>query len=201
MVPAATARVRFGHCSPDLSNLDFHVDHNRIVENLAPSRVDSYVDVPAGDHEIKVTHTHETDTVVRGRLDLEENGRYTVLVTGDGRDLGATVYHNDPGPIPAGSTRLRLIHAATGVPKATLRHRDSSSQGHAKFRSATDYFLSDNPSGFEVIPEHSTEPVRLSATGFTEGLAYTAVLIRDSDADRLRTRLAVDSVSPRMTTD
>ena len=193
-----TARVRFGHYSPDRSNLDVHINHSRVVENTPPTRLSNCVDVSSGVQEIKITQTGETDAVVRESLNLEAGGHYTVLVTGEGRDTSASLYHDDPGTVSPGQTRIRLINAAVQTANARLRVQDGTTSDSAEFRCATEYLSTENPRDMEVLPTPSSQPISLSVTGPSKGAAYTFVLARDPDQGQFRTRLAVDSVGSQM---
>lgn len=109
------AFVRVVHASPDAPNVDVWVDGSTVLTDVPFTAVSDYLAVPAGDHNVQVTATGETDPVIDADLTLAAGTSYTVAAVGLLADISATVLTDDRTPA-ADQSKLRVFHASPSAP-------------------------------------------------------------------------------------
>lgn len=110
--PVTTAQLRVVHASPDAPNVDVLVDGAVALTNVPYRTASPYLDVPAGERNLRVRPTGTTTVVIDADADLAAGRAYTVLATGRVAALAPLVLQDDPTAPAAGNVRLRLVHAA-----------------------------------------------------------------------------------------
>lgn len=78
-----SAKLRIIHASPGLPALDVLIDGKMYIKALYHMDDSSYLDIPAGEHEIQVYNSNSFWPLVGPYLQNFEDGEaYTLLVTG-----------------------------------------------------------------------------------------------------------------------
>jgi hypothetical protein len=118
-VPVAAnddARVRVVHASPDAPNVDVWVNGETVLTDVPFTAISDYLSVPAGDYEIAVSATGDTDPVI-GPLTLtfEAGTAYTIAAYGFVADITATVFTDDVTTVD-GQSKLHAIHLSPSAP-------------------------------------------------------------------------------------
>ena len=81
---ASDAKVRVLHASPDAPAVDVYLDDAKVdaLTNVPFGAISSYLDVPAGNHNVKVYATGDTTSpVIDANVSLAAGGMYTVAAT------------------------------------------------------------------------------------------------------------------------
>ena len=112
------AMVRVVHASADAPNVDVWVNGETVLTDVPFTAVSDYLSVPAGEHEIAVSATGETDPVI-GPLTLTFGAGTATTVAAYGLvadgSLTATTFSDD-NAIAEGQAKLRAIHLSTNAP-------------------------------------------------------------------------------------
>ncbi len=112
---ADNAMVRVIHASPDAPNVDVWVDGTKVLTDVPYQAVSDYLNVPAGDHNLKVTPTGTTSAVIDADVTLDAGTAYTVAAINPVASISAAVLVDDRTPVP-GKARLRVFHASSNAP-------------------------------------------------------------------------------------
>ncbi len=173
---ADTAKVRVLHASPDAPAVDVHLD-GAIVDaltNVPFGTISGYLDIPAGDHNVKVYATGTTtDPVVDADVTVAADAAYTIAATGALASIGAQVLQDQPDP-DCDTASVRVVHFSADAPAvdvapAGAAPEDAVVKGLA-FPDATDYLAL--PAGTYDLE------VRLAGTT-TVALALPGVAVED----------------------
>ena len=126
-LPAGVARidplvtgVRVMHLSPDAPNVDVYVngDTTPLLTDIPFGSGTDYVEVPAGTYSFDVapTGTSIGDSVLNiPSLVIEPGTRYTAAAIDEVATITALPLVDDDTLIPAGNTRLQVVHAGAAV--------------------------------------------------------------------------------------
>ena len=179
------ACVRIVHASPDAPAVDIYVNDSIIVEGLAFGSTTDFVALPAGDdREVKIVPAGSTvdDAVNTTGLDLDEGHAYEVLALDMVDDLDVKVEDVDLSAVPAGQSRVRVIHAAPDVDDVTVTVTDGPELfSGVSFKDVTDYEVLD--AGTYDIQVKQGDDVLIRVTDFTveAGMAYDVIAIGRND--------------------
>lgn len=110
--PAATARLRAIHASPDAPNVDIYVDGARVAANVAYRATTNYLEVPAGTRNVQVRAAGTNTTVIDANVPLTAGTDYTVLAAGRVATIAPLVLTDTNTAPVAGNVRVRLVHGA-----------------------------------------------------------------------------------------
>jgi hypothetical protein len=115
---ADPARVRVLHASPDAPAVDIHLDDEAVeaLTNVPFATISDYLDVPAGDHNVKVYATGTTtDPVIDADVSLAAGAVYTIAATDAVASIDAQVLEDEPSPDCDGA-QVRVIHFSADAP-------------------------------------------------------------------------------------
>lgn len=118
--PGGEARVRVVHASPDAPAVDILVDGAEVLADVPFRASSSYLDVPAGDRNLKVNAAATTTTVIDADVALADGTDYTVIASGLVADITPIVLEDDNSAPPAGKVRIRAIHGAPSAPAVDI---------------------------------------------------------------------------------
>ena len=116
------ANLRVAHVSPNAPNVDVYADGSAVLEDVAFGAVSDYLEVPAGDRQVRITPAGDAETTVfEGAVPVEAGTDYTVAATGEVGDMAEQPFeplvltddNSDPGDDMA---RVRLVHASPDAP-------------------------------------------------------------------------------------
>jgi hypothetical protein len=110
--PAAIARLRAIHASPDAPAVDIYVDGARVAANVPYKAITSYLEVPAGSRNVQVRAAGTSTTVIDANVTLSAGTDYTVLAAGRVANIAPLVLTDTNTAPVAGNVRVRLVHGA-----------------------------------------------------------------------------------------
>jgi hypothetical protein len=118
------AQLRVLHASPDAPAVNVFAGTAQIAGNLDYGQATAQLEVEPGVVTVRVDGLlpgNTTGTVI-GPADLtfEDDTLYTVLAVGAVADLEALVLSQPDDRVPAGQTRLRVVHAAPAAPQVDV---------------------------------------------------------------------------------
>jgi hypothetical protein len=110
-----TALVRVAHLSPDAPLVDVYVNGARALSGVAFKDVSSYLPIPSGSVNIKVTPANAaTPVVIDATVNLNNGGNYTVAATGFLASIQPLVLEDDRGT--TGQAKVRFVHTSPDAP-------------------------------------------------------------------------------------
>jgi len=196
--------IRIAHMIPDFPAVDVYVDDGEepVVSGLGYTDVTGYLDLAAGDHQIRVTAAGGRSLVVFDEQVSVPAGNTTAVALGNpdagnggagGTDIGfqLELYPDDNEP-PAESindARLRLIHASPDAPAVDVLVGQTPVFENVAFSEA-EYF--DLPAGdyeFNVLPANG------GAAGGGAGNETDPGAENESEGDGLFSDLTADGGS------
>jgi hypothetical protein len=115
----AAAQVRVAHLSPDAPPVDVYVNGTRALSGAAFKDVSSYLAVPAGAVNLRVTPAGATSpAVIDANVNLREGAHYTVAATGLLAGIQPLVLEDDRGT--TGQAKVRFVHASPDAPAVDI---------------------------------------------------------------------------------
>jgi hypothetical protein len=115
---ADTADVRVLHASPDAPAVDVYLDDTIVdaLTNVPFGTISDYLEVPAGDHNVKVYATGTTaDPVIDADVTVAAGAAYTIAATGALADIAPQVLEDDVSP-SCSTAKVRVVHFSADVP-------------------------------------------------------------------------------------
>jgi len=176
---ADPAKVRVLHASPDAPAVDVFLDDAKVDALTAVpfGAISGYLDVPAGDHNVKVYATGTTsDPVIDADVSVEAGAAYTIAATDAVATIAAQVLQDQPDP-DCDTARVRVVHFSADAPAVDVATTGSAPEDAVvkalAYPDATDYL--DLPAGSYDLE------VRLAGTT-TVALALPGVAVEDCNA-------------------
>jgi hypothetical protein len=187
--PDGEARVRVVHASPDAPDVDVLVDDAEVVGDVSYLTASDYLEVPAGDHNLKVNAAGTTTTVIDEDVSLVDGTDYTVIASGLLAAIEPIVLEDDNSEPAAGTARVRAIHGAPSAPAVDVYvtapdvdlEAELPTLGNVEFGDVADYI--EAPVG-----EYQ---VRVTPAGTKTVVIDSGTLTLESG--QVRTAIAVDS--------
>jgi hypothetical protein len=113
------ANVRVAHLSPDAPPVDVYVNSTKALSGVSFKDISSYLPVPAGSANFRVTPANAASPVViDATVNLNEGGNYTVAATGLLASIQPLVLEDDRGT--TGQSKVRFVHASPDAPAVDL---------------------------------------------------------------------------------
>jgi len=179
--------IRLMHDSPDAPNVDVFVDGSPVFENVAYTTTTNYQALPSGQHRVQVTPAGQSvgNSVIDINVDLTRGKPYTVLALGKILNIKAELLPDTSQTPPAGSARVRIIHAATDIGTVDIYPSGSTSPVLTdQYFGSADYV--NIPAGsysFDATPAGSSEVVMTSQQlRFEPGWVYSLVIYQPDTA-------------------
>jgi hypothetical protein len=140
-----TAMVRVLHASPDAPNVDVHLD-DEAVDALADvpfGTISDYLDIPAGDHNVKVYAAGTTsDPVIDADVTVAAGSMYTIAATDAVANISAQVLEDTPDA-SCDNASVRVVHFSADAPAVDIATAGSSADDaivqDLEYPNATDY--------------------------------------------------------------
>ena len=156
------AMVRVLHASPDAPAVDVYLDDVQVdaLTNVPFGTISGYLDVPAGDHNVKVYATGTTTgAVIDANVTVASGGRYTIAATNSVASIAAQVIKDEPAPDCAGA-QVRVIHLSADAPAV-----DVATAGAAPADAVVKGLVYPKATGYLSLPAGSYDlEVRLAGT-------------------------------------
>ncbi|HET9456051.1 MAG TPA: DUF4397 domain-containing protein [Candidatus Limnocylindrales bacterium] len=173
------ALVRVLHASPDAPAVDVFLDDTKVdaLTNVPFGAISDYLEVPAGDHNVKVYATGTTaDPVIDADVTVATGGMYTIAATGAVASIEAQVLEDAPAP-SCDTAQVRVIHFSADAPAV-----DVAPAGAAPADAVVKNLAYPNATDYLALPGGSYDlEVRLAGTT-TVALALPGVAIEDCNA-------------------
>ena len=118
--PEGEARVRVVHASPDAPDVDVLVDDAEVLGDVPYLTASAYLDVPAGDQNLKVNAAGTATALIDTDVSLVDGTDYTVIASGLVEAIEPIVLQDDNSAPAAGNARVRAIHGAPGAPAVDI---------------------------------------------------------------------------------
>ncbi len=118
--PDGDARLRVVHASPDAPDVDVLVDDAEVLGDVPYLAASDYLDVPAGDRNVKVNAAGTTTTVIDADVTLADGADYTVIASGLLAAIEPIVLEDDNTAPAAGNVKVRAIHGAPSAPAVDI---------------------------------------------------------------------------------
>ena len=114
--PDGEARLRVVHASPDAPDVDVLVDDAEVLSDVPYLAASDYLDLSAGEHNLKVNAAGTSTTVIDADATLADGTDYTVIASGLVADIAPIVLEDDNSAPAAGNAKVRAIHGAPSAP-------------------------------------------------------------------------------------
>jgi hypothetical protein len=171
---ADTAMVRVLHASPDAPAVDVYLDDTIVdaLTNVPFGTISGYLDIPAGDHNIKVYATGtNTGAVIDADVTVAAGQRYTIAATNALASITAQVLADNPTPSCA-TAQVRVVHFSADAPAV-----DIATSGAAPADAVVKGLAYPNASDALALPGGSYDlEIRLAGTT-TVALALPGVAV------------------------
>lgn len=156
------AMVRVLHASPDAPAVDVHLDGAKVdaLTNVPFGTISGYLDIPAGDHNVKVYATGTTTgAVIDANVTVASGSRYTIAATNTVAAIAAQIIEDKPAPECEGA-QVRVIHLSADAPAV-----DVATAGAAPADAVVKGLAYPNATGYLSLPAGSYDlEVRLAGT-------------------------------------
>lgn len=170
---ADTAMVRVLHASPDAPAVDVQLDDAPVeaLTNVPFGTISDYLDIPAGDHNVKVFATGTTtDPVIDADVTVAAGSMYTIAATDAVASITAQVLEDDPSA-SCTTAQVRVVHFSADAPAVDIAPAGASADDaliqDLAYPDATDYIdLPADTYDLEVRPAGDTA-VALDLPGVT----------------------------------
>ena len=206
---ASDARVRVLHASPDAPAVDVYLDGAKVLGDVPFGTISDYLNVPAGDHEVKVFAAGTTTgAVIDTTLTLAAGTSYTVAATNALASIEAQVFVDDPTPT-ADMAQLRAVHLSADAPAVDVAPRGSAVSAavvtNLAYPNATGY-LTLSPGSYQLdvrLAGTTTVALALPTLDLAAGTSYSAFVIGSAASpavggNGLTAVLAVDGTASSM---
>ena len=159
---ADTAKVRVLHASPDAPAVDVYLDDTIVgaLTNVPFGTISGYLEIPAGDHDVKVYATGSTtDPVIDADVTVASGAKYTIAATNAVASITAQVLQDKPSP-DCDSASVRVVHFTADAPAV-----DVATAGSAPADAVVKNLEYPNATGYVALPAGSYDlQVRLAGT-------------------------------------
>lgn len=118
--PVGEARVRVVHASPDAPDVDVLVDDAAVLSDVPYLTASDYLELSAGEHNLKVNAAGTATTVIDADVDLADGTDYTVIASGLVASIAPIVLEDDNSAPASGNVKVRAIHGAPSAPAVDI---------------------------------------------------------------------------------
>ncbi|GEO02508.1 hypothetical protein AAE02nite_01720 [Adhaeribacter aerolatus] len=174
---SAQARVMVIHASPNSPAVDVLVDDKKVNSaGLTFPNNSGYLDVTAGQRNLKVNAAGTATSVINANANLEENKSYSVFAINILANIEALVLTDNLTAPASGKAHVRFVHLSPDAPAVDIAVKNGpvlfSNRG---FKSATDFTPVDAATYNLVVRLAGTNTVVLDLPGVAlqNGKIYT----------------------------
>jgi hypothetical protein len=174
------AMVRVMHASPDAPAVDVYVNGDAVLTNVPFFALSDSLAVPAGTYRIQVAPTGAGlgSAVLDATLPLNAGTAYTIAAVNRVAAIEPLVLVDDTSPVPAGKSRVRLLHASPDAPAVDIKLAGTSTVvlAGAAFRDSAYLEVDKGTYRFDISPAGSSDVVFTTPElRFESGWIYTLV--------------------------
>ena len=146
-------RVKVLHADPTVEEFEVFIDGVEVLEDFAYGEVSHWIDVAPGSARVTITADKDRVNVViyNAVLPVPAGYDYSSIIT------EALVYGDvfDTSPVPAGSTRVRVVHATLALPAVEV----AADGADASFAAELTY---PQTSEYEIVPAGPCDGVEVT---------------------------------------
>lgn len=174
------ANVRVIHSSVDAPAVDVWVDGSVAITALNYRETSGYVQLDAGQHNVKVTPTGaSTPVVIDATVTLEANKDYSVVALGKLANITALITEDNRTP-NSSKAKVRFLHASPDAPAVDIKIGSGTGPAvfaNRAFNTITQYIEVDAGSySFVVTAANDTSEVAVfNPIDLANGMVYTVV--------------------------
>jgi hypothetical protein len=173
------AMVRVLHASPDAPAVDVYLDDTIVgaLTNVPFGTISGYLEIPAGDHNVKVYATGTTTgPVIDADVTVAAGAMYTIAATDAVASITAQVLQDEPAP-DCDTASVRVVHFSADAPAV-----DVATAGAAPADAVVKGLEYPNATDYVALPAGSYDlEVRLAGTT-TVALALPDVAVEACNA-------------------
>jgi hypothetical protein len=173
---ADTAMVRVLHASPDAPAVDIHLDDAPVsaLTGVPFATISDYLEVPAGDHNVKVFATGTTtDPVIDADVSVAAGATYTIAATDALASITPQVLQDEPSP-SCDNAQVRVVHFSADAPAV-----DVAAAGTAPDEALVQDLAYPDPSDYLDLPGGSYDLEVRVAGETTVALDLPGVAVED----------------------
>jgi len=179
------ATVRVLHASPDAPAVDIYLDDAAVsaLTNVPFATLSDYLDVPSGDHNVKVYATGTTtDPVIDVDVTVAAGTAYTIAATDAVAAITPQVLVDDPAP-DCDTAQVRVVHFSADAPAVDIAPAgatpDEAVIKNLAYPDASDYVaLPGGTYDLEVRPAgETTVALDLPGVAVEDCMAYSVFAI------------------------
>lgn len=134
-------QVRVVHASPDAPAVDVRVDGTAVLTSVPFAAISPYLALDAGTYDVEVNVAGTATTVIDAALPVAASTATTVIASNFVATIAPWVLADDLAPPPAGSAKLRVIHASPDAPAVDVYANGARVVANLAYRNATDYLV------------------------------------------------------------
>ncbi len=172
--------------------VDIVVDGQTVFRGLAVANVSDRINVSSGGHEIRLAGPSGASAQVQ--IDAPTGATRTAVVTPTASSISASVLVDTGALVPAGKTKLRVAHLASGAGSIEIWRTQPDFQTPVHIMTPFDYlatspYLQSDPGSWEVFVTRPGSTAKIVTTGgvvISPGEKRTVVLLDSAGVMRLR---------------
>jgi hypothetical protein len=174
------AGLRVAHASPNAPNVDVFVDDTEVLSDVPFRTVSDYLELAAGEYDIRVEDAANTLTVFDATVELAAED-YTAVALGevfnDDTELTVSIFQDTNGAnIDDDEARVRAIHASPDAPAVDVTVNDDALTlfEDFEFGESSGYAVVDaGKYDVELRPATGGDPVTSANVTLEGGATYT----------------------------
>lgn len=180
------ARVRAVHASYDTGLVDILVDDVEVLGDVPFKAASPYLEVPAGDRNVKVNAANTNITAIEVTPTLERGLDYTMLAVGTSTPdtLEALLALDDNTDPTSGNAKVRVIHASPDAPAVDVYVDGTEVLTNVPYKAISGYLeVAAGAHNIQVFATGTTtSPVIDVTPTLTDGTIYTIIAMNQLSA-------------------
>jgi hypothetical protein len=179
------ARVRAVHASYDAGPVDILVDNVEVLGDVPFKAASGYLEVPAGDRNVKVNAANTTTTVIDVTPTLERGMDYTMLAVGtlSPNTLEPLLALDDNSDPTSGNAKVRVIQASPDAPAVDILVDDVVVLSGVPYKAISGYLeVAAGAHNIKVNATGTSTTVIDVTPTLTDGTIYTIIAMNQLSA-------------------
>ncbi|WP_435344321.1 DUF4397 domain-containing protein [Haloarchaeobius sp. HRN-SO-5] len=190
-----TGQLRVVHASADAPNVDVYVNDEAVLTDVAFKTISDYLEVPAGDHQVRITAAGDESTVAfEGTVTVEADTAYTAVAYGNLTEdqFEVAVLSDEPPSLSGDQAAVSLFHASADAPAVDVvvessgdvlfENLEFGSRADYATVPAGDYTLGVRPAGGGMTGTEGEETTEEGEDGDGESVATFDVTVESGTA-------------------
>jgi hypothetical protein len=172
------SRVRAVHASYDTGLVDILVDDVEVLADVPFKTASGYLEVPAGDRNVKVNAADTNITAIEVTPTLERGMDYTMLAVGTSipNTLEPLLALDDNTAPTSGNAKVRVIHASPDAPAVDILVDDVIVLSNVPYKAISGYLeVPAGPHNIKVNATGTSTTVIDVTPTLADGMIYTVI--------------------------